>query len=393
MEFNIPKQVLYILDRLNKFDYEAFIVGGCVRDILLKKTPKDFDITTNATPDKVKFIFKEYKQIDIGKKYGTIVVIIDNISYEITTYRTELDYIDNRFPKVDFSKSLYDDVSRRDFTVNSILCDKDFNIVDVYNGVEDLDKKIIRCIRNPDERFNEDALRILRGIRFSAQLNFNIDKETEISMFKNKHLIKNISRERIQQEFNKIVLSDNYFRIIENYAEIIDVFIEGFSKQLFICRDIPCDLELRIAVLFSKYEYECAYNILRDLKYSNKTIKNVLNIIKSRELCFTYNKIYLKKLLSVYDVELLHKMIIYNFYIDRIILPNRYINCLQKIIKNKECYSLKQLDITGYDVKRNIDIDNKKIGNILSNLLKLVIEERVNNTSVELMSILLKYVD
>lgn len=204
----IPDEVMNIITTLNSHGYQAYIVGGCVRDSIMGREPSDWDIATNSLPDEVKRLFE--KTVDTGIMHGTVMVVLKNGIYEITTYRIDGAYLDGRRPEsVRFTSSIEKDLSRRDFTVNSIAANPSEGIVDPYNGVGDIEAKTIRSVGSPDERFREDALRMLRAVRFSAQLGFQIERETLDSIEKNSILIKNISSERIRDELTKILMSDN----------------------------------------------------------------------------------------------------------------------------------------------------------------------------------------
>ncbi|NLC04057.1 MAG: CCA tRNA nucleotidyltransferase, partial [Tissierellia bacterium] len=206
---DIPDYVLRIIKKLENHGYEAFLVGGCLRDIMLGKEPTDFDITTNALPDNIEEMFSDFRTVNIGKEFGTIIVVQEEGNIEITTYRIESEYRDGRRPsKVLFSNNIIEDLSRRDFTINSMAYNKNIGIIDPYNGREDLDEKIIRSVGNPKLRFKEDHLRILRGIRFATELEFQIEEETFQAMKEESQSLKNISIERIYNEFIKILLSN-----------------------------------------------------------------------------------------------------------------------------------------------------------------------------------------
>jgi tRNA nucleotidyltransferase (CCA-adding enzyme) len=207
----IPRNVRYILDTLHEHRYQAFIVGGCVRDCILGKVPGDWDIATNALPGEVKGLFQ--KTLDTGIKHGTITVMIDKNSFEITTYRIDGEYADFRRPRsVTFTSSIEEDLSRRDFTMNAIAYNPEEGIVDPFGGITDIKKGNIRTVGDPDKRFSEDALRMLRAVRFSAQLGFSVDERTLKSIGKNSSLLGSISSERIRDELTKILLSDNPLR-------------------------------------------------------------------------------------------------------------------------------------------------------------------------------------
>ena len=216
MSIKIPNDVFDILKQLNDNGYEAYIVGGAVRDIFLQNEPHDWDITTNATPDEVKSIFK--KTIDTGLKHGTVTAMINHEGYEITTYRIDGEYEDNRRPSnVEFTTDLSKDLERRDFTFNAMAMDKDGNIVDIYNGRTDLTNKIVKAVGNPEKRIQEDALRMLRAIRFSAKYGYEIDKDLYNAIKNNAHLIQNVSCERIENEVTKILTSGHPEKFLELY--------------------------------------------------------------------------------------------------------------------------------------------------------------------------------
>ena len=194
MKIKLPKDVEEIIDYIYKFDKEAFIVGGCVRDSIIGVTPNDYDITTSASPDEIMDIFKEYRIIETGIKHGTITLMKNNSEYEITTYRIDGDYNDNRRPDyVEFTKDITKDLERRDFTINAMAYNHKVGLVDEFEGIKDLDRKLIKTVGIADERFNEDSLRIIRAVRFSSKLGFNIEHETLTSIYKNMNLIKNVS--------------------------------------------------------------------------------------------------------------------------------------------------------------------------------------------------------
>ncbi len=228
----MPQDVIYIINELYDNGYEAFAVGGCVRDCLLGKTPHDWDITTDASPQQVKNIFK--KTVDTGIEHGTVSVILNSVGYEVTTYRIDGEYLDNRHPKeVIFTSNLKEDLMRRDFTINAMAYNDIVGLVDIYGGREDLQKGIIRCVGNAHDRFSEDALRILRAIRFSAQLGFEIDEETKNAMSELASNLKNVSAERIKTELDKMLLSDNCDRfILMSKLGICKVILPEFDAML-----------------------------------------------------------------------------------------------------------------------------------------------------------------
>ena len=207
-EIKIPKSVTHILNKLNEHGYEGYIVGGAVRDYVMDNEPHDWDIATNAKPDQVKAIFS--KTIDTGIKHGTVTAMMAGTGYEITTYRCDGKYSDGRHPDdVSFVDSIEEDLARRDFTINAMAMDAEGNIVDPFGGLDDIKKGVIRCVGNPDDRFSEDALRMMRAVRFESKLGFELEDETKKSSEHNVDKRQNVSAERIRDEFTKMLVSDN----------------------------------------------------------------------------------------------------------------------------------------------------------------------------------------
>ncbi|MCR5066779.1 MAG: HD domain-containing protein [Erysipelotrichaceae bacterium] len=230
---NIPEKVDYILRKLADAGFEGYIVGGCVRDSLLGLQPHDYDITTNATPQQMHEIFAKYS--DTGLKHGTVTVIVDHEGFEVTTYRTETVYSDHRHPdEVSFSRNIIDDLSRRDFTINAMAYNHD-GLIDLFEGRKDLREGIIRTVGEPLERFSEDALRILRAIRFASRFGFVIEEKTRDAMFAKKDDLRYVSQERILKEMNEILCS----RYIEEYLLEYEEIFEVFLPELALMKDVP----------------------------------------------------------------------------------------------------------------------------------------------------------
>lgn len=222
MTMDMPKNVDTAINLLQSAGFEAYAVGGCVRDSLLGKTPNDWDITTSAKPENMKSVFADFHCIDTGIKHGTVTVVIDGEPLEITTFRLDGEYEDNRHPKsVTFTSNLGADLGRRDFTVNAMAYSKMTGTVDLFGGQNDLKNKIIRCVGDPDRRFNEDALRILRALRFASALDFEIEEKTAQSLLKNCALLGNISEERIAKELLKLVCGKGAKRILTGFAPVL----------------------------------------------------------------------------------------------------------------------------------------------------------------------------
>ena len=408
MKIDLPKYVKFIIDKIDKYGYEAFIVGGCVRDYILGIEPNDYDITTNANPNTIIDIFKDFKIIKTGIKHGTVGILIDKNIYEITTYRIESEYECNRRPKsVEFTSNIVDDLKRRDFTINAMAYNDKKGLIDKFGGALDLKNKVIKTVGNPDKRFNEDGLRIIRAIRFSAKLGFNIEEKTLNSIYKNYHIVKNISVERITEEVNKIIISENPQNIILLYKVRIFKAL-GISynfdnneyldleKQLKIIRLID---ELDYKLLMLQYiinlkikDYKQDDYIVNILKYSNKTKSSINSLMEYMfinennlnrvNIKYILNKIGYSKfkrilnLKSIYYCKVLNKT-------DKNI--KECIKIIDDIINNKECYTIKDLKLDGNDLKE-IGYKGYEIGQSLNYLL----EEVIKNPKINSKNILIK---
>lgn len=421
----IPNDVQQILNTFNKNNYKAFLVGGCVRDYLLNRSINDYDITTNALPEDTMRLFP--KHIATGLQHGTITVMINNEPYEITTFRTESDYIDNRHPeKVEFVSNIKEDLSRRDFTVNALAYNPEIGVVDYFDGKADLDNKIIRCVGDADIRFKEDALRMLRAIRFSCKLNFNIEDSTFSAIKRNSNLINNISKERIHDELCKILITDSPVKGItllkeSNLLEHILPEVFDLIEQTPLCtnhnRDIfnhtmcvldktPCNLIVRLAALLhdigkvklivgfednltfaghAEHSYEMSKTLLKRLKFDNKTILLVSTLIKYHMDVFENpTSIQIKKLIRNVGIDNMSLL----FDLQRsdilgigkrsdlfVIRVDKAESLFNKILKNKEPLFIKDLAITGNDLISELNIPKgKELGVYLDKCMNYVLE-------------------
>ena len=391
----IPDDVINIINTLENFGFEAFIVGGCVRDFLLAKTPKDWDITTNALPKDIKKIFT--KTIDTGIEHGTVTVVINKNNYEVTTYRIDGEYADFRHPKkVSFTSNIREDLSRRDFTINAIACNPTSNIyIDFFDGKIDINNKIVKGVGIPEVRFNEDALRMMRAVRFVNQLGFQIEKNTFNAIKKNAYLIKKISIERIRDEFIKLISSDYIENLIlleksnllQYFLPEISIKINSdYNKNIIILKNIKNNYILRLTFLLSHLDEKNAVNVLKRLKFDNLTIKSIKLILKYFNIDLKDNITHVRKTMSVLEPNYFKDLITLKFIISRANynlkeckrLDNIY-DQINSVLKNNQCYSLKHLEINGNDLK-NLGISNGKIiGEILNRCLDFVIENPDKN--------------
>lgn len=380
MKLNIPDYVKKVMDTLNKNGFEAFVVGGAVRDAMLGQSPDDWDVTTNAMAQQTKECFDRH--FDTGIKHGTITVLMDKRPVEVTTYRIDGEYKDNRRPEtVNFTGNIKEDLKRRDFTINAIAYNDAVGLVDLYGGEEDLKNKIIRCVGVADTRFNEDALRIMRAIRFAARLGFAIEEETFNSIKKNRCLLKNISAERIQAELVKMLeTSDDLHLLFESgVAEVIlpEVNFDDISLN------VPCDRELKLSALL--YNAEDARDFFNRLKFDNNTKHNVLKILECSRESIGNTDYEIKKMLNRYGEELFGKtLVLLECYGKDMSYPKGIFNRVKT-----EAYSLKHLAVTGNDIM-NLGINGREIGRVMDELLDRVMKNPGLNSKDKLQDIALE---
>jgi tRNA nucleotidyltransferase (CCA-adding enzyme) len=396
MKITLPKRVRYIIDSLEAAGYEAYAVGGCVRDSILGKAPSDWDICTIALPEECKKVFAGHKILETGIRHGTITLILEHIPYEITTYRTENGYSDRRRPdSVNFVKSLSEDLKRRDFTVNAMAYNSRRGLVDEFCGCEDLEKKVIRCVGNPDERFAEDALRIMRAIRFAAALGFELDSDTDKAVQSQKMLLKSIAAERINTEFTKTLISGNP-ELLYKYKEVISVFLDEAQNidrlTVNAVSLIPHDCTLRLAVLmtgiYRNYDNaaEKIRNSLIKLKYDKKTVKRVSDIVICSKSALPDSLRECRLLAGNFGLDTVYDMACVGMAFaraagDRPSIENlsAFIGLLDEISLKKLCIDISGLNINGKILMTAGIKDGASMGQLLKELLAAVIDGRVEN--------------
>ena len=405
----MPDNVKNIIETLESNGYEAFAVGGCVRDALMGRTPNDWDITTSATPMQVKSLFR--RTIDTGIKHGTVTIMIGKEGYEVTTYRIDGDYMDGRHPdKVIFTSNLIEDLKRRDFTINAMAYNDRAGVVDAFDGVNDLNKKVIRCVREAKERFEEDALRILRALRFSAQLNFSIDEDTALAV---KELGKNltlISKERIQTELDKLIVSPCPDRIslVQLYGLNTYIFegataINKDNSSLYedistLMNCLPRDHYLRWSALIH-YEMEPS-TVLKKLKFDNVTINTCSKLVSAAHTPLPTDKPTLRRMIVKYGTDIfdnylftyikgLSKAGLYEHGNDSDI--DAFYNLYSEIIENGDCISMKDLAVGGAILIKEGYEPGKKLGSILDYLFNQVLDNPSLNSLDTLLSLAKEY--
>ena len=296
-KINLPPEIEGVLNTIEDNGYEAYVVGGAVRDFLMERDVSDYDVTTNARPEEISKMFP--KVIETGLKHGTVTVLAENYPVEVTTYRVDGEYQNHRKPKdVVFSKKLEDDLKRRDFTMNALAYNKS-NFVELFGGAEDIKSKIIRTVGNADERFSEDALRILRAVRFSAMLGFDIAQDVEYAISRNAHLLEYISAERKKAELDKILLSEHIEKL-EKYIGVMSYLIPGFDRFLNSGANIG-NTELDIDSRWSIVLY-CAgcnmHEMFKKYKFSNAQKKKITTLVKWYGRRIPQDKQFIKRALK-----------------------------------------------------------------------------------------------
>lgn len=394
---NIPENVKFIMDRLKSNGFECVVVGGCVRDSLIDKEPDDWDLATSATPDEVMEVFPDMRIEPTGIKHGTVSIIIDHIQYEITTYRIDGKYSDHRRPdKVKFTRNIEDDLSRRDFTVNAIAFDGE-NIIDPFGGIDDLSHKIIRCVGNPDDRFQEDPLRILRAIRFASKYKMEIEEETSHAMFKFAPLLERVAIERKTKEFSKTICCSDIGWILSKYKGILYYIMPEINyvkkdrwKKATDCLGISKDLAVNLAIIIDSFDVKETNSILyllSRLKLSNSLRWSIMNILDGRSEILTTCPRSVRLLLSKYPETDVLRICEYKLSkCDKEIaetFSNIYKIIINEIERDDKAYLVKHLNINGHDLKE-IGVKDLEIKDILNSLLLHVINDSIPNNKKDL---------
>lgn len=433
----VPAPVNYIIQELEKCGHEAYMVGGCVRDSVLGRKPHDYDICTSATPDEILKAFPDEEIIPTGLQHGTVTILINKEPFEVTTYRIDGDYSDNRRPdNVTFTKNLVEDLRRRDFTINAMAYNPKTGLIDPFNGMEDIKYKKIRCVGSAEDRFNEDALRILRAIRFEAQLGFAGLPETMFEIERQYDRLKNISIERINSEFCKIVASEQFCVELVLYPNVFSLFIPELKDLIGFQQNNPyhaydvfdhtvhaiekCesdDLVVRLAVFFhdfgkphsyqdgedgirhfkghGKVSAEITDSIMKRIRFDNETRNNVVELVYYHDATFEVGNKYVKRWLNKIGEKQFRRLLEIrkadikgqkpDYEESRIEKVNNIENILEEILSEKSCFSLKDLAVNGNDVKEVMKLkEGKDIGYWLNEILKRVIDGELENNKYDL---------
>jgi len=376
---NIPENVNFILQTLERAGFEAFIVGGCVRDIIRGVAPKDWDIATSATPAQTKPLFA--RTIDTGIKHGTITVLINKQHYEVTTYRIDGEYLDSRRPEtVQFTGNIEDDLARRDFTMNAIAYNPARGFVDPFCGQEDIEREIIRCVGEPAHRFNEDALRMLRAIRFSGITGFAICSNTLDAIAKLSQNLQNISPERIREELGRLITSPNpqAVELLHSTGLLEYILGKDISLTCTWLTSCPPHEPMRMA-LFLHWSGQNCENILRKLRFDNNSIKEISLYVKMLYAPLPQNRYEIKKLLRFIPQQLFENLLILKSIITGQTFDSLRLQAVD-IIQKGECFTLRDLAVNGNILAQAGIPHGKAMGDILENLLDIVMQNPEMNT-------------
>ncbi|MCI8275673.1 MAG: CCA tRNA nucleotidyltransferase [Lachnospiraceae bacterium] len=435
MRMEIPAHVAFIIDRLESAGFEAYAVGGCVRDTILGRKPEDWDITTSARPEQVKRLFR--RTADTGIKHGTVTVLLEKCGYEVTTYRVDGEYEDARHPKeVAFTASLSEDLKRRDFTINAMAYSPKLGLIDEFQGMEDLRRGIIRAVGNAGERFTEDALRMLRAVRFSAQLGFAVEEKTAEAVREMAPRLSLISKERIQAELEKLLLSDHpeYIKraceigitavVMPEFDRIMETPQRNRYHDLSVgehtlkaLRHVRADHLLRWTMLLhdfgkpeasltdpdgtihfyghAKISAELAKGIMKGLKFDNATLDAVTKLVYYHDFPFPVSKTGVRRALNCLGEELFPLLLEVceadskgkNQYAQETYLPKllKIQEYYREIREAGDCISLKNLAINGRDLIAAGMKPGKELGQILERCLEEVLEYPEKNTREDLL--------
>ena len=441
-KINLPDEVQEIMSVISEYGATSYVVGGCVRDSILCREPHDWDICTPALACELLVEFEErgYRVIPTGLQHGTITVNLNGNNYEITTFRRDGEYSDGRHPDtVEFTSDLIYDLERRDFTMNAIAYNPKEGLIDPYCGYEDIQDRKIRCVGNPNDRFQEDGLRILRALRFSCQLNFVIDETTGRAMLDNKELISNVSMERINTEFIKIINAEYVFSFpFYSYNKIISQFIPevvpmvSFDQHnpyhyldvfahscqvLTICRIYNADLITKLAAFFhdigkphcyqddkngirhfkghGKISADMTDVIMRRLKFDNNTRDKVVQLVYFHDASFEVGKKYVRRWLNKIGVDQFKRLLVLRradimgqseyYREERIQKLNAVKECLEEVLAEKPTFSIRDLEIDGKDVMKYMLMDEcPEVGYWLKHILEMVIDGYLQNNREDL---------
>lgn len=438
LKIDIPRGARSLIETIECDGYEAYIVGGCVRDSLLGKTPHDWDICTSGKPEAIISALERcnIRVVCTGLQHGTITAVMDDGSYEITTFRVDGEYSDGRHPdNVDFVDSITADLGRRDFTINAMAYNDNAGLIDPYGGANDLRMKLIRCVGDPDKRFQEDALRILRAMRFASTYGFHIVDKTAMAMKRNRALLHNISAERIRDELCRMLYGDNVLHVLQQYSDVVAEIIPELKACIGFEQNNPYhkydvydhimhavseykggDISIKVALLLHDIgkprsyvtdergkghfyghpavSYDIATDVLERLKFDNRTKDEILELVLYHDVEVKPSKRIARRSLSKLGIDRIRQLIEVKradilahssrAHDNRLSNLQEFSKIVEDIVAENECFKIKDLAVNGHDICA-LGVSGPIIGQTLNHLLNLVIEELLDNDYDSLM--------
>ena len=378
MFIQLSDAVLHAIRKLNAAGFEAYAVGGCVRDSLMGKVPGDWDVTTSATPPEMQTVFAAYRTFETGLQHGTLTVLVDDVPLEITTYRVDGDYSDGRHPDaVCFTRSLAEDLCRRDFTINAMAYHPTVGVVDLHGGQADLAAGLIRCVGDPQIRFREDALRILRALRFSAMLGFAIEENTAVALDVLSPTLTYVSVERIAAEFKKLLCGTNAVGVLEKFCNTISVFLPEICpcSNFSLLDAMKPTPRARLAALFHSAHISAneAQIILRRLRFDNQTVRDVSLLLTDEAASIADTDASCLRLLHTFGEELIYD------YLSLRLASDAIVRRVDTLLQAEACYQLSMLSVSGEDVIRAGVTPGPEVGRMLQTLLEAVMDGECPN--------------
>ena len=437
MRMTLPAGIQEVLGVLQQNGYEAYVVGGCVRDSCMGIEPHDWDVCTSATPEEAKRCFSGYHIVQTGIRYGTVSVVIGEELVEVTSFRKDGTYTDKRRPdEVTFIRDLRHDLARRDFTMNALAYNSTSGLYDYFGGIKDIEEKKIRCVGEPDTRFFEDALRIMRALRFSATLGFAIEEETARSIHENCEWLGNVSPERLRTEISRLIIGKNAGQVLKDYSDVIGVYIPEIKPMIAfeqnspyhsytvwehtveaVCR-APDDVLVRLCVLFhdigkpacysldengighffghAKRGAQMAREILERLRFDRRTIQMVTMAVLYHDVFIEPQRRQVKRWLHRLGEEGLRLVLkvkmadvsalAWAYRQERTQMIAQVFACMEEVIKEGECFCIRDLAVNGRDIMQEGVQPGPHVGRMLSELVQRVIDEGLLNEKETLMA-------
>lgn len=385
MFITLPDAVLHAIQHLNKAGFEAYAVGGCVRDSLMGKSPEDWDITTSATPEEMQAVFHEHRCLETGLQHGTLTVIVEDTSLEITTYRVDGTYSDGRHPdSVVFTRSLAEDLRRRDFTINAMAYHPIHGLVDLYGGREDLRDGTIRCVGDANCRFNEDALRILRALRFASVLGFTLESDTAAALRRLAPTLTRVAMERITTEWAKLLCGTHCSAILQQFSEVVSVFLPEIrlTHDYALLTRVNPSVHTRLAALFltTTTPLQEAEASLQRLRLDKQTVRRIHLLLTAPPPTNSMDDAFLLRLLNHLDADLVFDY--FSVYeIDTSVLQRT-----QQLLNNNVCYRISMLAVNGDDLVGAGISPGIAVGATLNDLLNAVMDGVCANTKNDLLA-------